>query len=205
MIVCVAGWQEARNVYDICESLTRYYKKNIRIDIRYGGMGLLMERNIRLLNGCDLFITTVPSLNHVLEHSYILLDRLCHVVFDNADILVEKFTEDIKVFMRTYGEFLKKSGNRNNQIVAVGMKWSYGIHSLMNSYLDDPLVIIANKIESALFVKVPIVPEICNSSDRLEHLIGRFRYFYFILLLIYLFTYLFILSSCYFYIRSCKC
>ena len=45
----------------------------------------------------------------------------------------------------------------------------------MNSYMaavDEPLVIIANRIEAALFVKVPMVPEICNAADRLEHLVA---------------------------------
>lgn len=173
LIICVAGWEEARFVYDICDVLTKYYRKKVNIDIRYGGMTDVAERNIRLLNGCDIFITTVPSLNEVLNQNFLLLDRLCHIIFDNADILVETFTEDIKKFMNNYATILKKTGNTHNkQIIAVSRKWSYGIHSLVNSYLDDPLVIIANKIEGALFAKVPIVPEICNSDDRLDHLIN---------------------------------
>ena len=88
---------------------------------------------------------------------------------------METFTNDIMVFMRQYAEVLKKQQRvDSSQILAVGMKWSYGIHSLMNTYLIDPLVIISNSIEAALFAKVPIVVELCNSTERLDHLVGEF-------------------------------
>ena len=127
-----------------------YYHKHdqVRVDVRYGGMDKDEERNIRMLNGCDILITTVPSLNRNIEAGYTNLNRTLHMIFDDADVLVEKFTEDIKILMREYAQVLKKQDRaHNSQIIAVGMKWSYGIRSLMDAYFMDPLVIIANPIE----------------------------------------------------------
>ena len=119
LIVCVADWQEARQVYEICENFLSYYRKSIRVDVRYGGMDQTSERDIRLFNGCDIFIATVPSLNDVLSRNCIKLNRLCHIVFDNADILVETFQEDIKKFMRTYYETIKSLPSINKQVSLV--------------------------------------------------------------------------------------
>ena len=171
----MSGWSEAQEVYNVCEMLTEYYRKTIRVDIMYSGMDKVEERNIRLINGCEVLIVTMPALNKALDGGFTNLSRLCHLIFDNADVLVEKFTEDIKVFMRSYAQVIMKAGLKektSQQIITMGSKWSYGISSLMNSYLTDPLVIIANKIEAALYVKVPIVVEICNANDRLDYLIG---------------------------------
>ena len=71
----MAGWSEAQVVYDVCEQLMVYYKKHIRIDVRYGGMDSDEERNIRMLNGCEILITTVPSLNRNIEAGYTNLNR----------------------------------------------------------------------------------------------------------------------------------
>lgn len=172
IVICVGGWSEAQQVYDICELLTLYFQKSIRVDIRYGGMDNVEERNIRLINGCEILISTVPSLNKMVEAGYTNLNRLSHIVFDNCDLLVEKFTDDIKVLMRQYAENIKKQNREKCQIISIGMKWSYGIHSLTSSYIMDPLVIIANKIEATLYAKVPFVVELCTSCDRLDSLIG---------------------------------
>ena len=112
----------------------------------------------------------------MITHTHTNLERICHIIFGDVDVLVEKFTEEIKILMRNYAAVLIKNKRvQSSQVLAVGMKWSYGIHSLMNSYCIDPLVMIANKIEAALFAKVPIVVELCNSSERLDHLVGKFR------------------------------
>lgn len=176
MVICVSTWREAQLVFDICKDLLGYYKRTIRLDIRYGGMDNEDQRNIRLLNGCEILVATVPSLNDAIQSGYTNLDRLCHLVFHSADKLVETFTEDIKHLMRSYCEVLKTNEKlKMNQLVAVSKKWSYGIQSMLNSYFGESLVIIANKVEAALFAKVPLAVEVCKSEDRLGYVLGKFH------------------------------
>lgn len=189
MVICVATWREAQLVFDVCETLLGYYKKTIRLDIRYGGMDNEDQRNIRLLNGCEILVATVPSINNAIQCGYTNLDRLCHLVFDSADKLVETFTEDIKYLMRNYSDVLKANDKlKTNQLIAMSKKWSYGIHSLMNSYFDpeDCLVVISNKVEAALFTKIPIAVEVCKSNDRLGYVIGKFHHSACLLVKIYI-------------------
>jgi len=175
LLIFVSGWKEAQEIYDILTQLAGYYRKQLRIDIRYGGMDNDADRDVRLVNGCEILIATLPSFNRAYEAGYTNYKRLCHVVFENSDSLVENFTEDIRVFMRSYGEFLKalkRSDVFLQQIIAIGTKWTDGMRSFMTSYMKDPLVIISNKIEMALFAKVPINVELCSSDQRLDVLIG---------------------------------
>ena len=175
MIICVPEWQEAQLVFDICEKLLISFKKKIRTDIRYGGMDNKGQRNIRLLNGCEILVSTVMALNEALEAGYTNLNRLCHLVFDNAHRLFESFTEDVQTLMKSYESVLQKNSNLTvNQIIVIAMKWSFGIESFMRKCINpEPSVIISNKIEAALFAKVPIVVEVCNANDRLGCLLGK--------------------------------
>ena len=133
------------------------------------------ERDMRLVSGCEVLITTVPSVNRALELGYTNFSRLCHIIFEKSDSLDERFTEDIKVFMRSYTTFLKDSKKPDlfsQQIISIGRKWSYGIRSLMISYMNDPLVVINNKIETALYAKIPIVIKLCNANEIVEYLVA---------------------------------
>ncbi|XP_065675246.1 uncharacterized protein LOC100205880 isoform X2 [Hydra vulgaris] len=174
VLICVSDWVEAQRVYDVCSNLVSYYKKTVRVDIFYGGMGSEEEHNIRLINGCEILVVTMPALIRILYNEFTNLKRLRYLIFDNADILVEKYTEDIKIFMRLFVQTLKemKRSESTQQIIVIAKKWSYGVRSFMNSYLAEPLVIIGNKIEAALFAEVPMVVQLCNSVERLDYLIG---------------------------------
>lgn len=174
VIICVPEWQEAQLVYDICEKLLEYYKKTLRVDVRYGGMDNECDRNIRMLNGCEILVTTVTSLNNCIEAGYTNLNRLCHLVFENARRLFDEYTDGVKTLMATYENVLKNNPSLTvNQIIAVGMKWAACIKSFMKQCMpSDQLAVISNPVEIAVFAKVPIVVELCNASDRLECLLG---------------------------------
>ena len=52
---------------------------------------------VSLINGCDVLVSTIPSLLGMIDKHCTNLERLCHLVFDRAHILVENFSEEIKV------------------------------------------------------------------------------------------------------------
>ena len=53
-----------------------------------------------LLRGCDLLIATPHCLLRMLDRRYTFLDRLCHLVLDGAEILVEQFTTQVRNEMK---------------------------------------------------------------------------------------------------------
>ena len=53
---------------------------------------------VSLINGCEILVSTIPPLLSMIEKHCTSLERLCHLVFDRAHILVENFAEEIKVY-----------------------------------------------------------------------------------------------------------
>lgn len=64
----------------------------------YGGRGNIQEEMVSLINGCEVLVSTIPSLLGMMEKHCTNLERLCHLVFDTAHILVDNFAEEIKVY-----------------------------------------------------------------------------------------------------------
>ena len=73
------------------------YRTKYKTKVLYGGRGQIQDEMVSLINGCSILVATVPSLVSMLEKGCTNLERLCHLVFDRADILVERY-EDLFVF-----------------------------------------------------------------------------------------------------------
>ena len=66
------------------------------------GAGAEDECIPNLINGCEILIATLPCLLRMLSKKCTRLDRLCHLVFDDADILAAEQTELVKKLMREW-------------------------------------------------------------------------------------------------------
>ena len=100
MILC-EGWRKATNVYEQCRKLTKNVRK-IRVHVVFGA-GAEDECIPMLINGCEILIATIPCLLRMLRKKCTRLNKVCHIVFDDADILAEQQTESVKELMREYG------------------------------------------------------------------------------------------------------
>lgn len=128
-----------------------------------------------IINGCEILIATPPCFLRMLRKSYITLDRLCHTVFHDADIMVEDFTSEIKEIMRHYARLLKSQPNRSapRQAVVMASSWSVGVASLVKAYLGNPVLIIPDMIEAAIYRGVKQIVTICSESQRDVELLGK--------------------------------
>lgn len=121
----------------------------------------------------------------MLTRSYTTLDRLCHIVFDNADFLVEDFTTELKEIMRVYGRLLVSQPGRvaPRQAVIMTSSWTLGVASLVRAYLGNPLIIMNDKVEAAIYSGVKQAVELCSASKRLSNLLGEIEIKWFMVLL----------------------
>ena len=133
------------------------------------------NRIISLVNGCEILIATPPCFLRMLRQCYISLDRLCHLVSDDADIVVEDFTSEIKCIMRHYANLLKSQTCRSapRQAVVMASSWSVGIASLVKAYLGNPVVLIPDMIEAAIYRGVQQIVTFCSESQRDVELLGK--------------------------------
>ena len=97
LLILTTDWSEAWNISKVCEKLLYYYRTTHRCKILYGGRGNVQEEMVSLINGCDVLVSTIPSLLGMIDKHCTNLERLCHLVFDRAHILVENFSDEIKV------------------------------------------------------------------------------------------------------------
>lgn len=102
------------------------------------------------------------------------MDRLCHLVIDDADIVVEEFTAELKELMRFYGKLLASNPKRDlpRQTVVMSRTWTVGLASFVRAYLGNPLTLIADKCEAAVFNNVKQIVYFCQSSQRDDLLLG---------------------------------
>ena len=102
------------------------------------------------------------------------MDRLCHLVVDDADVVAEEFTTELKEIMRFYGKLLTSNRNRDSprQTVVMARTWTIGLASFVRAYLGNPLVLIADKCEAAVFNNVKQIVNFCQSSLRDNLLLG---------------------------------
>ena len=77
--------------------------------------------------------------------------------------------------MRAYADSLINTFALNlpHQIIALSSEWSRGLESLLFAYFDNPLIIIANTLEAAIFKKVKQCVEICTSNERMDHVLSK--------------------------------
>lgn len=128
-----------------------------------------------IVNGCEILIATPPCFLRMLRKGYITLNRLCHTVFHNADLMVEDFTSEIKEIMRYYAKLLKSQPCRSapRQAVVMASSWSIGVASLVKAYLGNPVLIIPDLVEAAIYRGVQQIATFCLESQRDVELLGK--------------------------------
>ena len=83
----------------------------------------------------------------------------------------------LNMFLVYFSALLQSQPNREapRQCIAIGNKWTTGVHSLVNVYLGNPLVVIGNHIEAAMFCKVRQIVNYVSSSKRESELLRKCR------------------------------
>ena len=173
LLIMVPSSSEGVEVCRQCTDILARHR-NVRVRVAFAG-GAEESQILALLNGCDILISTPPCFLRMVKRCYTSLNRLCHVVFDHADIMVEEFTLDIREIMRLYAKVLKSQLCRlaPRQAVVMATSWTVGVASLVKAYLGNPVSVIANMIEAAIYKNVQQIATVCSESQRDVQLLGR--------------------------------
>ncbi|CAH1269741.1 TDRD12 [Branchiostoma lanceolatum] len=171
-IILCPYWNSARYVYDQCWNYIAD-QKSTKVLLIFGA-GAEDDQMVPLINGCDLLIATPRCLLRMLEKRYTNLDRLCHLVVDDADTLTEVYTDEIKSLMRLYGKAIADQPDRSapRQIVLMARQWTAGIESFHRAYMTQPLLVFTSKVEEAVYSKVKQIVQVVHSTQRYTQLLG---------------------------------
>uniref|UniRef100_A0A8W8K9B9 RNA helicase n=1 Tax=Magallana gigas TaxID=29159 RepID=A0A8W8K9B9_MAGGI len=170
-LILVSSWKKAQGVYDITRGLLREHRRP-RPLIIYGG-GCEHNQYIPLMNGCEILIATPPCLIRMINRRYTDLQRLCHLVVDDAEIVLKEYSEEVQKIMEWFAEARKENLHKSvpYQVVAMGTQWTPPVLSFTQAYMLDPTIVITSRFEAAIYGKVTQQVHMCPSSLRSTRLL----------------------------------
>ncbi|XP_073515727.1 putative ATP-dependent RNA helicase TDRD12 [Phyllobates terribilis] len=175
VIVC-PGWSKARSVYNLLMELSKCIRP-LSPMLMLVGLKKDDVESIPFRKPCEVIVTTPQSLLRCLEHHGLLLLRLCHIVFDEADVLFFKSGAEMSEILQTYKKIVSVENREGTpqQIVAVGSKWIHDMHLLMQ-YTSTPRVVIARMEQAAVFANVQQIIQLCLDCDKMSVLLQCLDY-----------------------------
>ncbi|XP_041123677.1 putative ATP-dependent RNA helicase TDRD12 [Polyodon spathula] len=171
-VVLCPGWQKAQYVFDTLEEYKLFQPLNPMLILV--GLGKEEAKNVKILKGCQIIVTTPKSLVRLLAHHCFLFLRLCHLVFDEVDVLFSRASEQMSAIL----EHFKKAATSEErvslpqQIIAVGDRWNKQIRDLVKEYMSDPCVVITIMEEAALYGNVHQVILVCLDCEKISVLLS---------------------------------
>ncbi|XP_036366830.1 putative ATP-dependent RNA helicase TDRD12 [Octopus sinensis] len=171
-IILVSSWIKAEEVYEQCRRLASAHK-DIVVEVIYGG-GAEHNKSVSLLNGCHILVATLPCLSRMMINQYTNLNRLCHLIIDEADIILEDFYSDIRDLMRSLKKQVllsKQRSNLQNQVMIFGSNWTSHVRTFAMNALEDVVIVITDMIEASTYGRVKQIPMITTEDGRERKLI----------------------------------
>jgi ATP-dependent RNA helicase TDRD12 len=173
IVVFLPNSHEVDKVSEMCQQLMEKCLPHERLTIVKCYGGIEAEVSLQLLNGCDLLLVTPSSLLRLVNSQRTTLHNLHHLVFDEANTIVDSFSEEIKVIIRKYVDAVKGSGRLHNlQVVAVTTECTPDVLSLMEAYgkhgREGYHMIVTCAIEAMVIGKPKLKVEQADFSKKLD-------------------------------------
>lgn len=173
-IIFVSSSREVETVYKLCRKMVDF--KKISIVTAFGKWNCA-QKQIKLLNGVHLLITTPPCfirLSSQVEDLKIFdRDRVKCLVFDNFDVIYEKFQTDLLDVMK----MLTRGADHpedNPQIIITTTKWM-SCNKNMLKLSCRPIVIIGDHIEAGIFAKSRFIVKRMSLEEKQKSLLAHLK------------------------------
>ncbi|XP_044283805.1 putative ATP-dependent RNA helicase TDRD12 [Varanus komodoensis] len=171
LIVC-PGQKKAELVFELLETYIRCSRPLYPMLLLLG-MNKEEIKSVRIPRGCEIMVTTPQSLLRLLECHSLLFLRLCHLVFDEVDVLFSEASEQIFNILEYYKKNLNVGEKESapQQIVAVGSQWTKNAEYLTKEFMNDPYIVITAMEEGAIYGKVQQVVQLCLEHNKMSTLL----------------------------------
>ncbi|KAK7504577.1 hypothetical protein BaRGS_00004063, partial [Batillaria attramentaria] len=158
-LILIPSWRKAHEIGEYVNGIMRRHTT--------------LRTILPLLEGCDLLIATPHCLLRMIDKGYTNLKRLCHLILDDAEVLVEEFTPQIRQIMSEYASCLEQSRQLPvpRQILLFSTAWTPGVASFQSQYQLDPVLVFASRLEASVFGKVQQVVHLCMMPTPAQQLV----------------------------------
>lgn len=174
-LVLCPSWESVLRTYDLCKAILNQqrYLRNQQVELRvhllYGGGGD-ENQEINMINGCEILISTPLSLLRMMDKQVTNLQRLSHLVLEDADILLQQFKQEVDQIV---GQFKLEIKDREGlsirppqQVLVFSEKWTSALKEFSFENQVSPIVVIVSKMESAHYGRVKEKPIVCRKRKR---------------------------------------
>ncbi|XP_078524388.1 putative ATP-dependent RNA helicase TDRD12 isoform X2 [Lissotriton helveticus] len=170
LIIC-HGWKKAQYVFEVVEMYGRCIKP-LNPMLILTGLNKEEAKNVTLRRGCDVIVSTPDSVLRLLLHHSLLFLRICHLVFDEVDILFTEANDQMFKILEVYNKAIHAEDHENapQQIVAVGTRWMKALDDVARDYMTDPHVVITSMEEAAFYGNVQQVVQLCLDCEKISAL-----------------------------------
>ncbi|CAM1302388.1 Uncharacterised protein g3248 [Pycnogonum litorale] len=162
VIFCISS-ESAEHLYNVIKNLSE--NSRVKCHVLHSGLEDAVKTN--LLNGCDILISTPCSFMRVFKQikgKFTNLNRICHLVFNDADRLMKLFNEQVKMVMNEYLRVIHQPARLDtaHQVITCGTEWNNSISQFIDSYfqdslqpiMTDPIIHFTNFFEAAIHADV---------------------------------------------------
>uniref|UniRef100_A0A8B9BWS6 Putative ATP-dependent RNA helicase TDRD12 n=1 Tax=Anser brachyrhynchus TaxID=132585 RepID=A0A8B9BWS6_9AVES len=165
LILC-PGWKKAQLVFELLKTYGRC-SRQLHPTLIILGQNKEEAKRVKI-QGCDVIVTTPYSFLRLYEHKCLLFCRLCHLVFDEIEVLFSEATEQVFTILDCYKKTIitEEWEYLPHQIIAVGTHWNKHIARLIKEFMNDPYVVITAMEEASIYGNVHQVVQHCVSSER---------------------------------------
>ena len=120
-----------------------------------------------LFNGCEILIASTPfCILRMIGNGFTNLERLQYLVFDQANVLVEKFPRQIKTLINRYHTCLKINDQQPvAQFILMSNYWSNKLNVFLDFYMMSRVIVATNKLEASYFGRTQHVIYECEESS----------------------------------------
>lgn len=114
-----------------------------------------------------------------LLNSYIVnLKRLCHLVLESADKMLENFPKQTETILNITQSMLQhRIVNYSIQIILVGETWSMNLENMIRKLETLPFVCIGTHLEAALYGRTDIKLHFVPIALKKAIISGNFKFF----------------------------
>lgn len=120
-----------------------------------------------------MLITIPPIFIELLKKNAINCKRLCHLVLENLDILLEKYQEEIQFLVSVIeGMLLQRSTRQSVQMIMNGEHWTLKVENFVKILRDVPVVSIGDYLEASIYGAIKLKVKLLESKSKCDAVIG---------------------------------
>lgn len=102
------------------------------------------------------------------------MKRLCHLVFEDADLLLKKYPRHIDTFLNLAQSILEnRTCQLSIQLIAPAKNWTSQLEDLAKKLTLKPLICIGAHLEAAVYGRINIKMHFLESKSKPSALVGK--------------------------------